>query len=77
MRGRGTNSAHVFGAEAFHMDLREDAGQRSEHSSPVLNRSDLSGCRAHCQCTERPSGPGSVNAIVLVQTVSCQTAIRT
>lgn len=23
MRGRRTNSAHVFGAEAFHVDLRE------------------------------------------------------
>lgn len=68
---RETNSTTVFVAEVFL--LRPERGCRAEIRAQFLSTEQKHSyvCRAHCERTERPSGPGSVNATVLVQTVSC------
>lgn len=71
MRRRETNSAHVFGAEVFLPGPERGCRAEIRAPSPGTKQKHFYVRGAHCQCTERPSGPGSVNATVLVQTVSC------
>lgn len=59
-----------LGLRFSYWGLKEDRGQKYEHDSIRLKRSIFlyTGLTANAQ---RPSGPGNVNATVLVQGVSC------
>lgn len=60
----------VFEAEVFLLEL--EGGCRAEIRAEFPSAEQLfSACRAPCQRTERPSGLGSANATVLVQSASC------
>lgn len=71
IREEGRPTALVFGGEVFLLGPERGCRAEIRAQFPCTKQKDFYVCRAHCQCTDRPSGPRSVNATVLVQTASC------
>lgn len=60
----------MFGAEVFLSEPERGCRAAIRAQFPSTKQKHFYAFRAHCQCTERPSGPRNVNATMLVQTVS-------
>lgn len=70
MKRRETSCTCMFGAEIFLLEPEIGFGAAIRAQFPSTKQKHFYAFRAHCQCTERPSGPRNVNATMLVQTVS-------
>lgn len=70
MKRREINCIHMFGAEVFLLEPENDGRAAIRAQFPSTKQKHVYAFRAHCQCTEKPSGPRNVNATMPAQTVS-------